>query len=62
LSTGNNWHLLGAANVTMPARCERGYFFLQRAAAVNTSGNATVIYSGYNAADVHTEYASNYTP
>jgi hypothetical protein len=32
------------------------------AAAVNASGNGIVIYSGYNAADVHTEYASNYTP
>ncbi|HXM40746.1 MAG TPA: hypothetical protein VN924_05810 [Bryobacteraceae bacterium] len=32
------------------------------AAAVNSAGNAIVIYSGYNAADVHTEYASSYTP
>lgn len=32
------------------------------AAAVNASGDAIVVYSGYNAADVHTEYASNYTP
>jgi hypothetical protein len=32
------------------------------AAAVNASGDAIVIYSGYNAAAVHTEYASNYTP
>ena len=30
------------------------------AAAVNSSGNAIVIYSGYNAAAVHTEYAANY--
>lgn len=32
------------------------------AAAVNSSGNAIVIYSGYNAAGVHTEYATNYQP
>jgi len=32
------------------------------AAAVNSSGNAIVVYSGYNAADVHTEYATNYQP
>jgi len=31
-------------------------------AAVNSAGKAIVIYSGYNAASVHTEYASNYTP
>jgi hypothetical protein len=30
------------------------------AAAVEPSGNAIVIYSGYNAASVHTEYATNY--
>jgi hypothetical protein len=32
------------------------------AAAVSSSGNAVVIYSGYNAAAVHTEYATNYQP
>jgi hypothetical protein len=32
------------------------------AAAVDSSGNAIVIYSGYNAASVHTEYATNYQP
>jgi len=32
------------------------------AAAVNSSGKAIVIYSGYNAASVHTEYATNYQP
>jgi hypothetical protein len=32
------------------------------AAAVESSGNAIVIYSGYNAASVHTEYATNYQP
>jgi hypothetical protein len=32
------------------------------AAAVNSAGSAIVIYSGYNAADVHTEYATNYRP
>jgi hypothetical protein len=30
------------------------------AAAVNSSGNAIVIYSSYNAAGVHTEYATNH--
>jgi hypothetical protein len=29
---------------------------------VNSSGNAIVIYSGYNAASVHTEYATNLQP
>jgi hypothetical protein len=32
------------------------------AAAVNSSGQAIVIYSAYNAASVHTEYATNYQP
>jgi len=32
------------------------------AAAVNSLGEAIVIYSGYNAAAVHTEYAANYRP
>lgn len=32
------------------------------AAAVNSAGEAIAIYSGYNAADVHTEYAVNYQP
>jgi len=32
------------------------------AAAVSASGSAIIIYSGYNQADVHTEYVSNYTP
>jgi hypothetical protein len=32
------------------------------AAAVDSSGNAIVIYSGYDAASVHTEYATNYQP
>lgn len=32
------------------------------AAAVNSSGKAIVIYSGYDAASVHTEYATNYQP
>jgi hypothetical protein len=32
------------------------------AAAVDSSGGAIVIYSGYNAASVHTEYATNYQP
>jgi hypothetical protein len=32
------------------------------AVAVNSSENAIVIYSGYDANDVHTEYATNYQP
>jgi hypothetical protein len=32
------------------------------AAAVSSSGSAVVIYSGYDAAGVHTEYATNYQP
>jgi hypothetical protein len=32
------------------------------AAAVNSSGNAIVIYSGYDAASVHTEYVTTYQP
>jgi hypothetical protein len=32
------------------------------AAAVNSSGDAIVIYSGYDAAGVHTEYATNHQP
>src|ERR1022692_2261814 len=32
------------------------------AAAVSSAGSAIVIYSAYNTAGVHTEYATNYTP
>lgn len=32
------------------------------AASVESSGNAIVIYSGYDASSVHTEYATNYKP
>lgn len=32
------------------------------AAAVDSSGNAVAIYSGYDNASVHTEYATNYLP
>jgi hypothetical protein len=32
------------------------------AAAVNSSGDAIVIYSGYDANGVHTEYATNHQP
>ncbi len=39
-----------------------GSYISPEAAAVNSSGNAIVIYSGYNAASVHTEYATNYQP
>jgi hypothetical protein len=39
-----------------------GSYIGPEAAAVDSSGNAVVIYSGYNAASVHTEYATNYQP
>jgi hypothetical protein len=48
----------GPVTVSVPGSSEIG----PEAAAVNASGDAIVVYSGYNAADVHTEYASNYTP
>lgn len=32
------------------------------AAAVESAGNGVVVYSGYNASSVHTEYATNYRP
>jgi hypothetical protein len=32
------------------------------AAAVESSGNAVAIYSGYDASSVHTEYATSYQP
>jgi hypothetical protein len=46
------------ATVSVPGSSE----ISPEAAAVNALGNAIVIYSGYNAADVHTEYASNFMP
>jgi len=39
-----------------------GSYISPEAAAVDSSGNAIVIYSGYNAASVHTEYATTYQP
>jgi hypothetical protein len=39
-----------------------GTYISPEAAAVESSGNAIVIYSGYDAASVHTEYATNYQP
>jgi hypothetical protein len=39
-----------------------GTYISPEAAAVESSGNAIVIYSGYDAAGVHTEYATNYQP
>jgi len=44
--------------VSQPGSSEIG----PEAAAVNSSGNAIVIYSGYNAAQVHIECAVNYQP
>lgn len=55
-STTGSWS--NPATVSVPGSTEIG----PEAAAVNTSGNAIVIYSGYNSAQVHTEYASNFTP
>jgi hypothetical protein len=39
-----------------------GTYISPEAAAVESAGNAIVIYSGYDAASVHTEYATNYQP
>jgi len=39
-----------------------GSYISPEAAAVDSSGNGIVIYSGYDAASVHTEYATNYQP
>ncbi len=39
-----------------------GTYISPEAAAVESSGNAIAIYSGYNAASVHTEYATTYQP
>jgi hypothetical protein len=39
-----------------------GSYIGPEAAAVDSAGNAIVIYSGYDAASVHTEYATNYLP
>jgi hypothetical protein len=39
-----------------------GSYIGPEAAAVDSSGNAIVIYSGYDTASVHTEYATNYLP
>lgn len=41
---------------------EPGNEISPEAAAVESSGDAIVIYSGYDASDVHTEYATNYLP
>jgi hypothetical protein len=39
-----------------------GSYIAPEAVAANSSGDAIVIYSGYDAASVHTEYATNYHP
>jgi hypothetical protein len=39
-----------------------GSYISPEAAATDSSGNAVVIYSGYDAASVHTEYATSYQP
>jgi hypothetical protein len=39
-----------------------GNYISPEAAAVESSGNAIAIYSGYDAASVHTEYATSYQP
>ena len=60
-------HAITRANATGPwsgpiTVSGPGSYISPEAAAVNPSGNAIVIYSGYNAAGVHTEYATNYQP
>lgn len=39
-----------------------GNYIAPEAAAVESSGNAIVIYSGYDTSSVHTEYATSYRP
>jgi hypothetical protein len=39
-----------------------GNYISPEAAAVESSGNAIAIYSGYDASSVHTEYATSYQP
>lgn len=39
-----------------------GTYISPEAAALESSGNAIAIYSGYDTASVHTEYATNYQP
>lgn len=46
------------ATVSRPGSTEMS----PEAAAVNSSGKAIAIYSGYNPSQIHTEYAVNYTP
>jgi hypothetical protein len=45
-----------------PITAGPGSSIAPEAAAVNSSGDAIVIYSGYDAAGVHTEYATNHQP
>lgn len=46
------------ATVSRPGSTEMS----PEAAAVNSSGDAIITYSGYNPNQIHTEYAANYTP
>jgi hypothetical protein len=39
-----------------------GTYISPEAAAVESSGNAIAVYSGYDASSVHTEYATSYQP
>jgi hypothetical protein len=39
-----------------------GTYIAPEAGAVESTGNAIVVYSGYDSASVHTEYATNYHP
>jgi hypothetical protein len=39
-----------------------GTYIAPEAVAVESSGNGIVIYSGYDTASVHTEYAASYQP
>jgi hypothetical protein len=53
----------GAATWSSPVTVsEPGSEISPEAAAVNSSGSAIVVYSGYDTNNVHTEYATNYRP
>jgi hypothetical protein len=53
----------GTGNWSTPVTVsEPGNEIGPEAAAVSSSGSAIVVYSGYDANNVHTEYATNYRP
>jgi hypothetical protein len=53
---GGTWGSPAAVSVGNPGEIS------PEAAAINSAGDAIAIYSGYNASDVHTEYATNFRP